>query len=79
MVIAYLSRKQEKTMKPHEERVVAEADDMGERLTKLTAFISGNAAFTSLDMENQQLLRRQRDVMSEYLYVLGERIALFPA
>jgi len=66
-------------MKPHEERVVAEANELREKLTKLTAFICKGEAFTSLDLENQQLLRRQRDLMGEYLDVLGERIKLFPA
>lgn len=66
-------------MQPHEERVVAERKDLGEKLTKLSAFISGSEAFRTLDIEDQQLLREQRDVMTEYSDILGKRIARFKA
>jgi hypothetical protein len=64
-------------MQPHQERVVAESNELRERLTKLTAFISGNEAFNKLDATDQVLLREQRDVMGEYLDILGHRIARF--
>lgn len=64
-------------MQPHQERVVTESNELREKLTKLTAFISGNAAFGKLDAKEQGRLRRQRDIMSDYLDVLGERIAAF--
>lgn len=66
-------------MQPHQERVVTELNDLREKLTKLAAFISGNAAFGKLDAEDQGLLRQQRDVMSEYLIVIEARIARFPS
>lgn len=64
-------------MQPHQERVVAESNEFRERLTKLTAFISRDEIFKSLDAEDQDLLRRQRNLMGDYLDVLGERIARF--
>jgi hypothetical protein len=68
---------QERQMQPHQERVVAESNELRERVTKLTAFISGNETFGKLDAKDQSLLRQQRDIMTEYLDVLGERIARF--
>lgn len=64
-------------MHPHQERVVAESNELRDRLTKLTAFISGNEMFKSLDIAEQALLRAQRDTMGEYLDILGQRIARF--
>jgi hypothetical protein len=64
-------------MQPHQERVVAESNELREKLTKLTAFISGSETFKTLDAEDQDLLRRQRSHMGDYLDVLGERIARF--
>ncbi len=64
-------------MQPHQERAVAESNELRERLTKLTAFISANDAFKTLDAIDQGLLRRQRDCMMDYLDVLGDRIARF--
>ena len=64
-------------MQPHQERVVAEANELRERFTKLTAFISGSDTFKTLDAQDQELLRRQRSYMGDYLDVLGERIARF--
>jgi hypothetical protein len=64
-------------MQPHQERVVAESNELRERLTKLTAFISGNDAFKTLSVADQALLRSQRDVMQEYFDILGQRIARF--
>lgn len=64
-------------MQPHEQRVVLESNELRERLTKLTAFISGNEAFGKLDAKDQSLMRQQRDVMGEYFDILGQRIARF--
>jgi hypothetical protein len=64
-------------MQPHEERVVAESNELRDRLTKLTGFISASPTFQALDTTDQELLRRQRAYMGDYLDVLGERIARF--
>jgi len=64
-------------MQPHQERVVAESNELRDRLTKLVAFISGNEAFGKLDASEQSLLRAQRDAMQEYFDILHQRIARF--
>lgn len=64
-------------MQPHQERVVAESNELRDRLMKLTAFISGSEVFKALASEDQHLLREQRDHMADYLDVLGKRIARF--
>jgi hypothetical protein len=64
-------------MTDYQERVEIEFKELGERLTKLTAFISGSDVFKTLEPEEQDLLRRQRSHMGDYLDVLGERIARF--
>lgn len=64
-------------MQPHQERVVAESNELRERLTKLTAFIISNETFEKLNETDQSLLRQQRDIMGEYLDVLGQRVARF--
>lgn len=65
-------------MQPHEQRVIMESNELRERLTKLTAFISSSDAFKTLGIADQALLRRQRDIMGEYLDILGQRILRFP-
>jgi hypothetical protein len=64
-------------MQPHQERVVAESNELRERLLKLAAFISVGDTFEKLDPKDQNLMRLQRDVMGEYLDILGQRIARF--
>lgn len=63
-------------MEAYQERVVAESNELRERLNKLTQFIHGDA-FQELDREDQQLMRRQSFYMEDYLAVLGKRIARF--
>lgn len=63
-------------MKPHEERVVAESNELRQRLTKLLAFIDGDG-FQSLDSIDRGLLIAQRTLMQGYLDVLGSRIKRF--
>lgn len=64
-------------MQPHQERVVTESNELREKLSKLTAFISVGDTFDTLDEEDRALLRKQRDLMGDYLDVLCERIARF--
>lgn len=63
-------------MQPHQERVVAESNELRDRLTKLTSFIGGDL-FYSLDVADQELLKSQRVLMDAYLDVLGRRISRF--
>ena len=63
---------------PHQERVVAEKADLDAKRTALNAFF-GSQLFAGLDFAEQDRLRRQHAVMSEYSEILGERIEAFRA
>ena len=63
-------------MQPHQERVVTEANDLRQKLTKLTEFIGGDT-FKALDVIDRDLLVSQRVLMQGYLDVLGSRIKRF--
>lgn len=64
-------------MKAHEQRVVDEKNELGERLAKLTTFIESNSLFRSLDYDEQGRLKIQRFIMGEYKSVLEDRIDNF--
>jgi hypothetical protein len=64
-------------MKPHEQRVVDEFNELNTRIGKLDVFIHENDVFHTLPEEDQGLLTRQLDAMSEYADILGERINRF--
>lgn len=64
-------------MKPHEERVIAEKDELREKLTKLDEFIANNFAFGKLDALDRDLLHEQREYMASYLEMLYLRIERF--
>lgn len=64
-------------MQPHQERVVSERKELGEKLDKLKAFIEGSPIFKSLPEEERHRLNRQFDAMAEYYSILGQRIAAF--
>lgn len=63
-------------MQPHQERVVAESNELRDRLHKLTAFIGGQI-FKTLDPMDQNLLVKQQTHMADYLEILRQRIARF--
>ena len=63
-------------MSPHEDRVLVERRDLGDKLDKLDAFIAGDV-FTTLPDEDQSLLKRQADAMRKYENILDQRIARF--
>ncbi len=62
----------------YQHRVFVERAELDDRLMKLHAFIGTNPMFGNLPPDEQQRLRIQRDVMTEYCRVLSERIAAFP-
>lgn len=64
-------------MQAHQQRVVAEKKELDERLTKLNAFVGGDA-FCNLSMDEEWLLREQRAEMEAYSRILERRIAMFP-
>lgn len=63
-------------MSPHQERVVAEKQELDEKRTKLAAFIVG-PIFSALDEIDRDLLTEQNDIMYEYSDVLRRRIERF--
>lgn len=63
-------------MQEHQKRVVAEKEELDGRLTKLIAFLD-TEIFAKLDAAEQDRLRRQSAIMTDYSVVLGERIAAF--
>lgn len=66
-------------MRPaHQQRVINEKRHLDEKLSKLGMFLAG-AFFSSLDVAEQERMRRQRGHMQGYSDVLGERIAAFKA
>jgi hypothetical protein len=63
-------------MEAYQERVVAEKQDLDEKLERLEQFFT-NPICQTLPSEEQNRLARQARVMHEYSEILGERIAAF--
>lgn len=63
-------------MLPHQERVIAERDELAERLTKLSVF-EHSAAFYALTKVEQNLLVAQAAAMLTYVSILNMRIDTF--
>lgn len=64
-------------MKPHEQRVVLEHQDLVTRIEALQTFVMGSTIRT-LPAEEQQRLEVQLGLMKQLASVLAERIANFP-
>jgi hypothetical protein len=62
------------SLAPHQQRVIDELSELDDKLLKLTTFF-GTPTFAALAAREQQLLRRQEEVMQEYSAILGERVA----
>lgn len=62
---------------PHQQRVIDEKAARDGEISRLAAFIDGNAMFSTLPTDEQARMRRQLDVMRELSVILGERIAAF--
>lgn len=63
---------------PHQQRVIAERDQLNTRLTSLRAFIASDT-FRQVDKAERMRLLRQEQVMTEFAQVLTERIDAFTA
>jgi uncharacterized protein len=71
-------RIKEKTMKAYQERVVAEKQELDEKLAKLKTFVFGDGkTFGTLNLQERDRLERQYDAMKAYSDILSERIAAF--
>ena len=62
-----------RSVPPHVERMMAEAEELSDRITKLGLFLSG-PIFASLHDTDQGLLQAQLASMTSYLSVLSIRI-----
>ena len=65
-------------MKPHQERVVTEKNELDAKRENLTVFLGSEVCRTLHKME-QSRLNRQLEAMTLYSNILGERIAAFVA
>jgi hypothetical protein len=64
-------------MKPHEQRVVDERNELKVKLTKLNDFRKTDT-YNQLPGMDQALLDDQSAIMGEYIDILDARIARFP-
>lgn len=66
------------TVDPAKERVVAELNELNEKLVKLTSFIYGEKVIKAgLSEEMRCALREQARVMQDYALILQRRLALW--
>lgn len=61
---------------PYQQRVVVECEELGEKIAKLSAFLSQSPA-PQLSSEDVYDLNKQLEAMGEYLTVLRRRIERF--
>lgn len=59
---------------PHVERMIAEGEQLADRVEKLGAFLTGSI-YATLPDEDQALLSAQVGAMSAYLQILNMRLA----
>jgi len=64
-------------MKPHEERVIIERDELKEKVDRLVDFMKG-MVYSTLPLVERNLLYSQLAYMEGYLITLDRRIKLFP-
>jgi len=63
-------------MKPYQLRIMMEAKELNERLERLLLFLDSEI-FIALDGAEQYRMRRQSEIMAEYLNILNQRIKAF--
>lgn len=64
-------------MTDYQERVVKEKQELDNKLSKLSDFITNNPIFNSLPNEDRFLLISQHKVMDQYSSILFDRIKRF--
>ena len=60
-----------------QQRLLDEKEQLEQRLRKLVVFIHTDSEFKKLTEKDQNLLRKQMDIMTDYLEILKERVAAF--
>ena len=68
---------EQKTLQPHQQRVVVEQQELKDRLEKLQVFINENPLFKSLIEQEQMDLQEQSVLMSQLNDILIRRISRF--
>lgn len=63
-------------LQPHQQRVVAELEQLADRVEKLEAFLA-TPFYAGLPEDEQQLLKMQADAMVLYMGILNTRTAKF--
>ena len=64
----------EEVLPPHVQRLVEEHKEVEQRLTNLAVFIDNSPNFNSLEIQEQERLKKQRVFMDEYFHILDERL-----
>ena len=63
-------------LQPHQQRVVAECEQLADRIAKLETFLA-TPLFAGLPEREQQLLKMQADAMVVYLGIINTRVEGF--
>jgi len=61
-------------MDDYKSRLRKELEDLNFKIEKLNNFIKKNDIFKTIDLEEQELLKEQREIMNKYANVLRKRI-----
>lgn len=61
---------------PHQQRVIAEKQELDDKISKLSAFLNSDSA-SKVNFDEVQLLNKQLICMIDYSIVLGKRIDLW--
>ncbi|NTE96700.1 crAss001_48 related protein [Agrobacterium tumefaciens] len=73
---AYLSLGDISHLKPHEQRVVGELEQLDDKVKKLEAFLA-TPACANLPHDDRELLKMQATAMVHYLSILSHRVERF--
>ena len=61
-------------MDDYKSRLRKELEDLNFKIEKLNNFIEKNDTFKTIDLEEQELLKEQREIMNKYANILRKRI-----
>ena len=61
-------------MDDYKSRLRKELGDLNFKIEKLNNFIEKNDIFKTIDLEEQELLKEQREIMTKYANILRKRI-----
>ena len=61
-------------MNDYKSRLRKELEDLNFKIEKLNNFIEKNDIFKTIDLEEQEFLKEQREIMTKYANILRKRI-----